>query len=154
MPTETRCQSRSLAILISRWFAAFACVALFALSAYAADRTESAAPATVAGAPSFVRLDPIFVPVIVGNQVARQVGVTLMLQLVAADAKGDVETKRKQLYDALFSDLYGYLQDRTASNNRIDQTYLKARLLKTTTRIVGPNLVTEVLIEQFFERPK
>jgi len=101
-----------------------------------------------------VRLDPIFVPVIEGNQVTHQVGVTLMLQLVADGSKADVETKRIPLYDALFRDLYGYFQDRIAANGRVDQNYLKVRLLKTTRRVVGPDLVQEVLIEQLFERPK
>lgn len=142
------------AILTSRWLAAFACVVLFAVSAHAADLAEKSEPATAAGAPSYVRLDPIFVPVIEGDQVTRQVGITLMLQLAEDQAKSDVESKRKPLYDALFRDLYGYFQDRAAANGRVDQTYLKARLLKTTTRIVGPKLVKEVLIEQLFERPK
>jgi flagellar protein FliL len=152
MPTETRCRSRSAAILISRRLLAFVWVALFALSARAAEPAEKAAP--VAGAPSYVRLDPIFVPVIEGSQVTRQIGVTLMLQLVDGQDKSDVEGKRKPLYDALFRDLYGYFQDRVATSGHVDQPYLKVRLLKTTARVVGPNLVKEVLIEQLFERPK
>jgi flagellar FliL protein len=152
MPTETRCRSRPAAILISRRLLALACVALFATSARAAEPTEKAAP--VAGAPSYVRLDPIFVPVIEGSQVTHEIGVRLMLQLAENQDKGDVEGKRKPLYDALFRDLYGYFQDRVTTNGRIDQPYLKVRLLKTTARIVGPNLVKEVLIEQLFERPK
>ena len=112
------------------------------------------ATAPVAGAPSYVRLDPIFVPVIEGSQVTHEIGVRLMLQLAENQDKGDVEGKRKPLYDALFRDLYGYFQDRVTTNGRIDQPYLKVRLLKTTARIVGPNLVKEVLIEQLFERPK
>jgi hypothetical protein len=142
------------AILISSWLAAFAFVALFALSAHAADRTESAALPKTPGGPSYVRLDPIFVPVIEGSQVTRQIGVTLMLELVEGQDKGDVEGKRKPLYDALFRDLYGYFQDRFAASGHVDQPYLKVRLLKTANRIVGPNLVKEVLIEQLFERPK
>ena len=140
-------------MLISRLLAALLCAALLAPSARAAESSEKSAPA-VPGAPSYVRLDPIFIPVIEGSQVTKQVGVTLMLQLFSDNAKSDVEAKRKPLYDALFRDLYGYFQDRAAASGRVDQTFLKARLLRTTNRVVGPNLVKEVLIEQLFERPK
>ncbi len=129
------------------------CVVLLAFQAAAAESPEKSAP-TVPDAPAYVRLDPIFVPVIEGSQVTRQIGVTLMLQLAKDAAKGDVEAKRKQLYDALFRDLYGYFQDRATAKAQVDQAYLKVRLLRTTNRVVGPNLVKEVLIEQFFERPK
>ena len=128
--------------------------ALFASSAQAADRTEKSEAPAVAGAPSYVRLDPIFVPIITGDQVTQQVGVTLMLQLVENKEKGDVESKRIPLYDAFFRDLYGYFQDRAVASGRVDQLYLKTRLLKTANRVVGPDLVKEVLIEQLFARPK
>jgi flagellar protein FliL len=154
MPTETRYGSRSAAILISRWLLAFACVALFAMSVSAAEPAEKSAHAPIAGAPVYVRLDSIFVPVIEGSQVTHQIGITLMLQLAENQDKSDVESKRKPLYDALFRDLYGYFQDRVVASGHVDQPYLKVRLLKTTARIVGPNLVKEVLIEQLFERPK
>ena len=129
-------------------------MAFLAPSVRAADRAEKPDAPSVAGAPSYVRLDPIFVPIITGDHVTEQVGITLMLQLVENKEKGDVEGKRIPLYDAFFRDLYGYFQDRAAASGRVDQTYLKARLLKTANRIVGPDLVKEVLIEQLFARPK
>ena len=131
------------------------CIALATAPARAADRAgEKPDPPTVAGGPAYVRLDPIFVPIIAGDAVTQQVGVTVMLQLVEGRDKSDVEAKRVLLYDALFRDLYSYFQDRVAASGRVDQTYLKARLLKTSTAIVGPDLVKEVLIEQLFARPK
>jgi hypothetical protein len=120
----------------------------------AADGAQAPQAAAVADAPSYIRFEPIFVPIIEGDQVKLQVGVTLMLQLAEGVTKGDVEAKRMPLYDAFFRDLYGYFQDRVGVGGHVDQPYLKARLLKTTNRVVGANLVKEVLIEQLFERPK
>ena len=133
---------------------AFFCVAVSPNLADAADRAEAPQTAGIAGAPSYVRFEPIFIPIIEGDQVKRQVGVTLMLQLADGVTKGDVEGKRIPLYDAFFRDLYGYFQDRVGVAGHVDQPYLKARLLKTTNRVIGTKLVKEVLIEQLFERQK
>lgn len=152
MRTERRCTSRSPAIRISRLLAAVLCIALFSARARAAE--HAAEPAAIAGAPAYVRFDPIFIPIIQGDQVTRQVGIMLMLQLVEGQNKADVEAKRQLLNDAFLRDLYSFFQNRAAASGRIDQPYLKARLLKVAGQVVGPNLVKEVLIEQLFVRGK
>ncbi len=153
MPRERRSRSTSPAIPISRLIAALLCVALFAAPACAA--APAPAPAVdPANGPLYVPLDPIFVPLIKGDQVGRQIGIKLTLLLVDSSTKSDVVAKRKQLYDAFFRELYGFFQERVPANGRIDQAYLKTRLLKTANGVVGPHLVKEVLIEQLFERPR
>lgn len=144
-------QSRSTppAIRISRLVAALIYVVLSAMSASAAEHES---PKANEGVSPYVRFDPIFIPVIEGNRVTRQVGVTLMLELIDAKSKSDVEAKRKQLVDAFFKDLYSFFQTRAGAQTRVDQNYLKTRLLRIASRVTGPNVVKEVLVEQFFER--
>lgn len=151
MPKERRSRSTSPAMLISRLIVALLCVALFAVPARAAN---TAPPIDPANALPYVRLDPIFIPIIQGDRVTRQVGVTLMLQLIDTTTKSDVEARRPQLYDAFFRELYGLFQQRMPASGQVDQAYLKAQLLKTATGVVGPNLIKEVLIEQLFVRPQ
>jgi hypothetical protein len=125
----------------------------FALPAMAADR--EAVPEMIAGAPSYVRFPPIFVPIIQGDQVTRQIGVTLMLELVKGQEKEPIEAKRLQLNDAFVRDLYAFFQQRAGvKSNDIDEIYLKDRLLKVAENIIGDKAVREVLIEQFFEQKK
>jgi hypothetical protein len=145
--------STSPVTLISRLIAAFFGFALLAASApaYAAEPTPYADPAK---ALPYIRLPPIFVPVIKGDQVSRQIGVTLTLEHIDNSTRSDVDAKRKQLYDALFRELYGFFQERVPASGHIDQAYLKTRLLKTAIAVVGPNLIKEVLIVQLFERPQ
>ncbi|HVA12369.1 MAG TPA: hypothetical protein VNF99_03890 [Stellaceae bacterium] len=124
---------------------------LFAMPAFAADR--EAVPELIDGAPSYIRFPPIFVPIIEDDQVTRQVGVTLMLQLVKGQKKQGVEAKRLQLDDAFVSDLYAFFQLHASLHSDLDQAYLKDRLLRVADAVVGPNIVQEVLIEQlFFEK--
>lgn len=125
---------------------------LFAVPAFAADR--SAVPELVDGAPTYIHFDPIFIPVIVGDQVRRQVGLTLMLELVKGKEKDSVEDKQRQLNSAFVEDLYSYFQQRVGLPGGIDQGYLKGRLLKVADGVVGPHIVQQVLIEQLFVEQK
>ena len=104
------------------------------------------------GGPAYVRMDPIFIPIIEGTSIKRQLGITLMLELTEDQARSDVEAQRKKLTDAFFRDLYSFFQSTAGKSNRVDQAYLKTRLLRVAERVVGQHQVKEVLIEQFFER--
>ena len=124
---------------------------LFALPARAANR--EAVPEMIEGAPSYVRFQPIFIPIIQGDRVTRQIGVTLMLQLVKGQEKPPIEEKRLQLNDAFIRDLYAFFQQRSGMpSNDIDEVYLKGRLLKVADNVIGSKAVQEVLIQQFFEQ--
>jgi hypothetical protein len=121
--------------------------------ALAANR--EAVPEMIEGAPSYVRFPPIFIPIIQGEAVTRQIGVTLMLELKEGEEKQPVEEKRLRLTDAFMRDLYVFFQQRAGmKSNDIDETYLKERLLKVADNVIGEKSVREVLIQQFFEQKK
>ena len=128
-------------------------VLAFAFPAMAAG--HEGAPEAIAGAPSYVRFPAIFVPIIEGDRVTRQIGVALTLELAKGQEKQPVEEKRLQLNDAFVRDLYAFFQQRAAVKaNDIDEIYLKDRLLKVADNVIGEKAVREVLIEQFFEQKK
>jgi hypothetical protein len=153
MRRRSRSKSTSPAIRISKfWLAALLAAVLGALPAHAAEEAAKAGAASTPDAPAYVRFNPIFIPVIKGDRITQQVGITLMLQLKPGEDQADVEAKRHQLADAFFRDLYAFFQDRVALHGRLDEIYLKARLLHTAAAIVGPDAIQEVLIEQLFAR--
>lgn len=138
---------------ISRRILAVVAALFFALPAMAAE--PEAAPGRPADAPSYVRFPPIFIPIIEGDRVTRQIGVTLMLQLVKGQDEQPIDAKRLQLNDAFVEDLYAFFQQRSSlPGNAIDETYLKGRLLKVADNVIGQSAVQEVLIEQIFEEQK
>jgi hypothetical protein len=125
----------------------------FALPAMAANR--EAVPEMIEGAPSYVRFQPIFIPIIQGDRVTRQIGVTVMLELEKGKEKPPIEEKRLLLNDAFVRDLYAFFQQRSGmKSNEIDEMYLKERLLKVADNVIGEKAVREVLIQQFFEQKK
>ena len=125
----------------------------FALPAMAASHETG--PAGAPGAPAYMRFPAIFIPIIEGDRVTRQIGVTLMLELAKGQEKQPIEEKRLQLNDAFVRDLYAFFQQRAGLKaNDIDELYLKDRLLKVADNVIGEKAVREVLIEQFFEQKK
>jgi hypothetical protein len=116
---------------------------------------RDAVPEMIDGAPAYVRFQPIFIPIIQGDQVTRQIGVTLMLELNKGEEKQPIEEKRLQLNDAFVRDLYVFFQQRAGVTGAdIDELYLKTRLLKVADNVIGAKAVREVLIEQFYEQKK
>lgn len=126
----------------------------FALTATAKAADREAVPELIDGAPSYVRFPPIFTPIIQGDRVTRQVGITLMLQLKKGEEKEGVEDRRLQLNNAFLENLYAFFQQRVDMKGGIDEVYLKNRLLQVADNVIGKDAVQEVLIEQLFEERK
>lgn len=103
--------------------------------------------------PAFVKLAPINIPVIKGNQVTQQVDILLELELAQGKTKGDVEPKLPELQDAFLTDLYVIFQQRPDASQPIDGALLKERLHRTADRILDPGLVKDVLIMRLFQQP-
>jgi hypothetical protein len=130
-------------------------VAVLTLVPPALAANREAVPELVEGAPPYVRFPPIFIPIIQGEAVTRQIGVTLMLELNMGEEKQPIEEKRLQLTDAFMRDLYVFFQQRSGmKSNDIDEMYLKGRLLKVADNVIGEKVVREVLIQQFYEQKK
>ncbi len=101
--------------------------------------------------PTFVRLPAIVLPVVVGNEITRQIGVNLALELEAGKTADDLGPNRRRVVDAFIRDLYGIYDQRRNATRALDYGLIKERLKDTATKIVGPGLIKEVLILQAYE---
>jgi flagellar basal body-associated protein FliL len=116
------------------------------------EQEEEGKPAPPAG-PAFVKMLPINVPIINGNRVSAQVGISLSLELVDGKTADDLEDKLPVLQDAFIKDLYVIFQQRIDQGRPLSGELIKSRLLLTAGRVVGQGIVKSVLIEQMFEQP-
>jgi len=140
--------------VISRWglLRAFFAVGLSALSLplYAAEEKKPAAEAPAG--PAFVRLPAIVLPVVVGNEVTRQIGVNLSLELEEGKTPDDLGSEnRRRIVDAFIRDLYSIYDQRRNATQALDYGLIKQRLKDTATKIVGKGVIKEVLILQAYE---
>lgn len=145
--------SRSLDTVISRMIAlGFALLlALPVVPLWAQEDDKAPAEGGVNTSP-YVRFAQIVVPIIEGNKVTKQIGVTLTLELFDAKARQEVIARRPLLTDAFVKFLYAFFQQRIGAKTPLDEAVLKDRLRQTAAKVVGPDMVKEVLIQQLFER--
>ncbi|MDP2205816.1 MAG: hypothetical protein Q8K65_05860 [Alphaproteobacteria bacterium] len=96
----------------------------------------------------YVDLHPLSIPVINEKGVVQQVSITVSLecQMGKRDA---LNIYRPRLMDAYLRELYGALGSGRAmmQGNIVDVEALKSRLSIVTERVVGPDLVSEVLLQ-------
>lgn len=101
------------------------------------------------GAPElhFVELNPLIIPVI------NEYGVTQMVSLVVAvevdsQEKADRVTKYSpRLTDAYLSDLYGAFSNYDPAKGTLPIAYLKKRLNKMSVKVLGKDVVADVLLQ-------
>ena len=145
--------SRSPDTAISRLVVLAVALVLAVSAAPASTQEGDKAPGTDAsGAGPYVRFAQITVPIIEGNKVTKQMGVTLTLQLFDGKSRQKIDEKRPLLTDAFVKFLYGYFQQHAGLKTPLNEAVLKDRLRQTAAGIVGPDVVKEVLIQQLFER--
>jgi flagellar basal body-associated protein FliL len=121
-----------------------------ASAASAADRRVVVMP--VPGQPYFVQLTPVFVPVIEGKEVPREVSLALAIEIADGAKARDVERMGPILRNALLDDVYTYVQQRGGIGAPEGEVALKERLAQTAQRVLGPIEVKEVEIEEFFQQ--
>jgi flagellar basal body-associated protein FliL len=126
---------------------------LAATPALGADRESGAAP-LVPGAPTFVKLPPIVLPVIEGNSVTRQVGISVTLELAEGQTLQSIEPQRRQLMDAFITELYRIYGWRSTADHVVNDALIKDRLLRTADRVLGAGVVHAVLIGQLVEQER
>jgi len=131
-----------------------AIVIFSAVLALVPARAEEDAAEKPADAPVFVTLPPITVPVFEGDEIARQASLVLALELAKGHTEADLSPYRARLVDAFIAELADIFERRSLEDRVIDPQAIKPRLRETTARIVGPGLVTDVLIQQAMERAR
>jgi len=126
---------------------------LFAVAApaHAVDR-EKGARELIPGAPVFVDIRPLTLPVIEGNTVRRQIGVLLTLELNEGHVKHEAEEHDRELTDAFITELRRMYAWRASADRVADERLVKQRLHAAADRILGAGVVRDVLIRQLIEQ--
>jgi flagellar basal body-associated protein FliL len=147
-----RSQWGAQATRISRRTAAFLIAFVLAGQALAADR--SSVIAAVPGQPYFFQLAPMFVPVIDKNNVTKQVSIAIAIEIADGGLATKVEEHRAQLDDAFLRDIYVFVQQRGGVGPPAGQKALKERLRQSAQKIIDFVPVTEIEIEEFFQKSR
>jgi hypothetical protein len=100
-----------------------------------------------AGAPEFVEFEPLVLPLIQEGQVTYHVTLSVVVETTAS-GKEQVLLAKRQLTDAYLSELYGLLARRFVRRQANAIPLLRRRLLVVSDRLLGPGVVSDVLLAE------
>lgn len=116
---------------------------------------EKVAEAATSGfkPPVFVKAGRYVLPIIRRDRVAAQISIGIMLEVRDETDKTKVEDRMRTLKDAFISDLNKLVIWRDYRTDRFAPlTVVKARLMKITRAIIGPDIVQAVLVTYAIRR--
>lgn len=106
------------------------------------------------GGYEFIQMDALILPIVDNSGVTQTISVVVALEVEGKDNAGTVEKMTPRLKDAYIQDMYGVLNDTEALKGGVVQvTYLKNRLNKVTAKILGDDVVNDVLLQVVQQRP-
>jgi hypothetical protein len=134
---------------MSRLLAAmFLVAALGALPAFAAEET----PIPGKDKPINVRLDPLVVSIQRNGIVEKHVGFVIVLEVADSAAQVKVQDLMPKLNDAFVTDINALASLPHAADNGIDPDALKRRLSASCARVLGPDVVKNIVFLRSFTR--
>lgn len=137
----------------SGWIIGAALAVLTAMAApspsLASGKSEKANPEP--GAPAYLRLEPIIVPVIHHGAVEQHLIFMLMLEFADEAAREQAKILLPRVVDGFVRDL-SILASRPGTEEGIDLTVAKRYLLATGVRVLGADAIKNVLIERTIAR--
>lgn len=100
------------------------------------------------GGSAFVEMTPIILPIVDGGRVVQSVSIIVSIETASPAVADRARALRPKLVDALLTELYGLLNERTAIRAGVVQVdVVKARLLIAAERVLGEGSVTDVLLQ-------
>ncbi|MEM6781894.1 MAG: flagellar basal body-associated FliL family protein [Pseudomonadota bacterium] len=103
---------------------------------------------------SFVRLDPLILPIIDGDGVSQVVSLVIVLEAEDQFVAAEVRRLSPRLKDAYIQNMYGMLNRKASLEGGVLKVAeIKERLNKITQKVMGDNQVNDVLLEVVQQRP-
>ncbi len=123
----------------------FGCVELVS-QAYAESKEESEGGSDKI---EYYDLEPLVLPIIDVHGASQMIHLSVSLELAEDTDRDDITPYTPRLADAFLNEMYGALGEGygVTRAGTIDIAYLKKRMTEITTRVLGPDKVTSVLIQ-------
>lgn len=148
---------RAIAVVVVLLGLGISCVAVMATGAWtpgkeAVSAEEETTP--VPKGPEFYQLAPLTFPVIDHAGKAQQISLLVSLELDDA-TMDDVRAIQPRLFDAYIQDMYGLLGsgEGLIHENVVNVEKIKERLTVITKRVMGKDMIKEVLLQVVQQRP-
>ena len=99
-----------------------------------------------------VNIDPLIMPIFEDGTVRRFLVLELSFEVYQPDGSFMVQSQLPRLQNAFLTYILS-MQAKGLSDKLTDLRFLKDRLMRVTTDVVGPGVVHDILLKNVFERP-
>lgn len=100
----------------------------------------------------FFRLPRFNVPVIRAGEIVGQASMTVMIGTSDFRNKNKIIENRHKLQNGFLRDLHGVVSLDSGAGRSVNIPTVKARLLKVAEKILGPGIVTNILVDNVYVR--
>ena len=104
------------------------------------------------GDAEYYTLQPFTVPIVRDGRIARHVSLLVTLETRGVANKDKILEARKRLRDSFLRDLHGVMAFRRKDGRPFKTSVLKKRLMAVSKRVLGADIVRDILIEIALER--
>lgn len=105
-------------------------------------------------APTFVRLDPLVVPIVDAEGASQVISMVIALEVKDEDGAKKVESLRPRIKDAFIQNLYGLMNSSAALDKGVVKVaYIKQRLNEISQKVMGEGVVQDVLLQTVQQTP-
>ncbi|MCB1557261.1 MAG: flagellar basal body-associated FliL family protein [Alphaproteobacteria bacterium] len=106
------------------------------------------------GGMEYVELAPLVLPIIDGNGITQTLNLVVVLEAESLKNKTTIEENEPRLNDAYIRELYGTLSKQIALEGGVLKVQvIKDRLRQVSDRVVGEDVVHDVLLQVVQQRP-
>lgn len=97
--------------------------------------------------PRFIDLEPLNIPVFHGDRVAATVQIQLKLEAIGEENEEEIIRLLPRISDAFLRDMHAFIPRLLKKEQRIKVRIIKKRLQIISERLVGPNLIHNILVQ-------
>lgn len=101
----------------------------------------------------YVRLDPLILPVIDSEGLTQVVTLVVAIEVTNKKDTELVQRLIPRITDAMIQEMYGQMGKNALKDGAIQVDYIKARLNKISTKVIGADIINGVLLQVVQQRP-
>ena len=97
--------------------------------------------------PRFIDVEPLNIPVFHEDRVAATVQIQLKLEAIGEENEEQIIRLLPRISDAFLRDMHAFIPRLLKKEERINVVIIKKRLQIISERLVGPNLISNILVQ-------
>jgi hypothetical protein len=102
--------------------------------------------------PVSIAMDDLFISILAEDRVAATVMIKLNVEVIGKENEEKVTKLLPRLSDSFFKDLYVFIPRVIRRQNKLNADILTERLMMVGEKVMGPNVINNVIIEEVNER--